>query len=165
MSARDEHSAVRIEPAGSAREFACARELLGEYAAQLGVDLCFQGFAAELERLASIYAEPRGCLLLAWQGTQAVGCVAVRGLTDTDCEMKRLYLKAAARGHGHGRRLVLELLDRARALGYRRMLLDTLESMTAARELYRSLGFRECAAYYPNPLPGARYLALDLTGP
>jgi GNAT superfamily N-acetyltransferase len=156
---------LRIAPASSPSEFALARRLFEEYAAQLGVDLCFQEFHAELGKLDSMYGPPAGCLLLAWQGDRAVGCGALRRLRDTDCEMKRLYLRDGARGLGYGRQLAVELVARARELGYRRMLLDTLDTMTPARRLYHSLGFRECAAYYSNPLPGVRYLELELSPP
>lgn len=54
------------------------------------------------------------------------------------------------------------MIDAARAIGYRRLVLDTLEPMTAARELYRSFGFRGIAAYYANPIPGAIYMELAL---
>jgi len=76
--------------------------------------------------------------------------------------MKRLYVRSAARGGGLGRSLVAVALERARALGYRRMLLDTLAVMDAARRLYQSFGFVTCEAYYHNPIAGAVYMALDL---
>jgi hypothetical protein len=76
--------------------------------------------------------------------------------------MKRLYVAPAHRGAGIGRAIVRTLVDKARALGYRAMLLDTLDSMTAARNLYASAGFVATAAYRHNPLPGAMFWRLPL---
>ena len=154
---------MRIAPARTESEFSIARGLFEEYAARLGVDLCFQGFSAELTALDAMYAPPSGSLLLAWLGDAAVGCAGVRNLSATICEMKRLYVRDGYRGLGIGRELAVELLAQARALGYERMMLDTLEGMGAARGLYASLGFRECAPYYDNPLAGVVYMALDLS--
>ena len=150
--------------AHSAAEFAVGRVLFEEYAAQLGVDLCFQNFAAELERLPQMYGAPSGCLLLARQNGSEVGCGAVRHLSGTVCEMKRLYVKPPLRGSGLGRRLAVGLIDKGIALGYTHMVLDTLKTMTAALRLYHSLGFREIPAYYANPMPEVAYLERVLTG-
>lgn len=144
------------------KQAAVARGLFEEYASGLGIDLGFQGFEAELGRLGEMYGPPHGCLLLGLVHGHAQGCVAVRRLAGGDCEMKRLYVRAAARGTGLGRRLAQAAVDAGRALGYDRIVLDTLVSMTAARALYASLGFREIAPYYDNPIPGARFLGLDL---
>ncbi len=76
--------------------------------------------------------------------------------------MKRLYVRRAFRRFGLGRIVAQALIDRATQAGYSSMLLDTLDDMEAARELYRSLGFREIPPYYFNPIPGAHYLAVTL---
>lgn len=143
-----------------------ARDIFREYAASLGIDLCFQGFEAELADLPGDYAEPRGLLLLAMVDGEVAGCGAFRPLPDADepnaCEMKRLFVRRAFRRFGFGRLLAEHLLDRAREAGYSSMYLDTLDDMEAARELYASLGFVEVPPYYYNPLPGAHYLRVDL---
>ena len=155
---------VVVTEAVRAAEFAVARVLFREYAAGLGVDLCFQGFDAELDLLPEMYGAPKGCLLLARSGEQVVGCGALRQLAAHEtCEMKRLYVRAEARGIGLGRILAESLIAKGRSLGYAAMRLDTLAHMTAARELYRSLGFVETVAYYDNPLPNVVYMELDLS--
>ena len=143
-------------------DFAVARLLFREYAAALGIDLCFQGFDAELDSLREMYGAPRGCLVLARAGEQPVGCGALRSLAAEVCEMKRLYVRAEARGTGLGRILAESLIAKGRSLGYTVMRLDTLAHMTAAHQLYRSLGFVEIAAYYDSPLPSVVYMELDL---
>lgn len=154
---------VEIVAAESAGDFSIARELFDEYAHELGVDLCFQNFASELANLGTMYSAPAGRLLLARGDEQIVGCVGVRRLSVSACEMKRLYVRAIARGLGIGRRLAMASIEAARELGYETMQLDTLSTMAAARDLYRSLGFGECAPYYANPLPEVRYMKLDLS--
>ena len=139
-----------------------SRGLFEEYAEALGIDLCFQGFDRELAELPGSYAPPGGRLLLALVGDEPAGCVGLRPLGRGDSELKRLYVRGAHRSLGLGRRLTEEALTAARAIGYRRVLLDTLPSMTAAQALYRSLGFHEIDAYTANPVPGAMFMALDL---
>jgi putative acetyltransferase len=143
-----------------------AREIFREYAAGLGIDLCFQNFESELADLPGDYAEPSGALLLAFVDGQLAGCGAMRALADVDysnaCEMKRLYVRRAFRGFGLGRLLAQALLDRATAAGFSNMLLDTLDDMESARGLYNALGFEEIPPYYFNPIPGAHYLRADL---
>jgi len=130
------------------------------------VDLCFQGFEAELARLPGEYAPPQGQLLLAWVDDQLAGCGAFRALPDADyanaCEMKRLYVRRAFRRFGLGRVLAQALMDRATEAGYSAMLLDTLDDMEAARGLYESLGFESIPPYYFNPIAGAHYLKAEL---
>lgn len=147
-------------------QFDEARTILREYAASLGIDLCFQNFDAELATLPGEYAPPAGQLLLAYVDGALAGCGALRALADADyanaCEMKRLYVRPAFRRFGLGRMLAQALLDEARRVGYSAMLLDTLDDMESARELYASLGFEEIPPYYFNPIAGAHYLKADL---
>src|SRR5215208_6722295 len=141
-----------IRPA-QPRDAETVRGLLREYAAALDVDLSFQDFATELADPLAFY----DVVLLA-DG----GCVALRRLDPESCEMKRLYVRPGARGDGLGRRLAEAVVAEARARGYRRLLLDTLPTMEAARRLYASLGFRETAAYRYNPVAGTTFLELEL---
>jgi GNAT superfamily N-acetyltransferase len=99
-----------IREAQTAADIAQARELFMEYQATLGVDLCFQGFAEELASLPGCYARPAGRLLLASNESSVLGVVALRPILDTDCEMKRLYVRSAGRGAGRGRRLKQALI-------------------------------------------------------
>jgi GNAT superfamily N-acetyltransferase len=156
---------MEIALAQSPADYALARQLIEEYAAALGVDLCFQDLAWELDHLAAMYGPPGGCLLLAKDGPSATGCVALRDRGAGVCEMKRLYVRPDHRGTGLGRRLAKEVIQQGQRLGHRRMVLDTLPSMVSARALYDAIGFVPTAPYYANPLEGADYLALELTPP
>jgi ribosomal protein S18 acetylase RimI-like enzyme len=157
---------IRLVSPDSAELLADTRTIFREYAASLDVDLCFQGFEAELSTLPGDYAAPTGQLLLATVDGEIAGCGAFRPLHECDhpnaCEMKRLYVRPAFRRFGLGRLLAQRLLDDARRAGYSNMLLDTLDDMESARELYASLGFEEVPPYYYNPIPGAHYLRARL---
>ena len=136
------------------------RTLFREYAEWLDVDLCFQDFEAELASLPGEYAPPKGRAFLAEVDGHLAGCVGLRPLDDGWCEMKRMYVRPAARGLGLGRLLAEHIVAEGRALGYAGMRLDTLDRLAAARAIYASMGFRETEPYYDNPLPGVRYYAL-----
>ena len=138
------------------------RELIEEYVRALGVDLGFQEIELELADLAGTYGPPGGVILVARAASEIAGCAALRPLGEATCEMKRLYVRPAFRGTGLGRKLALELIGRARELGYERMRIDTLPQMQAARKLYRSLGFREIDPYRFNPVPGTAFMELAL---
>jgi putative acetyltransferase len=170
-------AAEALRVANTPGDIALARELFVEYARWLKVDLCFQGFDRELATLPGAYAPPTGRLLLAGTPREAFGCIALRPIESThECgdgssaapivprigEIKRLYVQPPHRGDGWGLRLAETLIADARSIGYTELKLDTFDWMTDARRLYGSLGFRECAAYYDNPVPGVVYMTLAL---
>ena len=142
------------------------RHLFVEYAEQLGIDLCFQNFEAELDGLPGEYSAPSGTLLLALVDGEVAGCCGLRPLDSADypnaAEMKRLYVRKAFRRFGLGRQLAEAVLDAARVAGYHSVLLDTLNDMESARALYAELGFSDIPPYYHNPIAGAHYLKVDL---
>lgn len=153
---------LQLAQARTVEEIAIVRALLREYQQTLGIDLCFQGFQAELDALPGSYAPPGGRLLLARYAGNPVGCIALQPVGTARAEMKRLYVPPSARGSGVGRKLVTTLLDEARTIGYAEVVLDTLPSMVEAQRLYEQLGFRDIEPYRPNPIVGARYLGLTL---
>lgn len=164
--------AYHLRPARSTGDIGAVRALFEEYAGWLsrehGVDLAFQGFADEVSGLPGKYAPPSGELIVAWANDQeAAGCVAIRQFQDDTCEVKRLFVRAAARGAGLGRELASAAIGTARALGYKRAVLDTASFMQGAARVYESLGFREIAPYYDNPYAReggftVRFLGADL---
>lgn len=159
---------VTIRAADSPADLDAARELFREYAASLPFSLDYQGFDTELAALPGKYAPPGGRILLAWEGSTPLGCIAVRPLAALDddaapvCEMKRMYVRPTARGLGVGRALGKELLRVARAAGYATMKLDTESDFAAAVALYRSLGFAECPRYNDDPMPNTIWMSIML---
>lgn len=153
---------IRLTVPRSDEDWRAARRLIEEYAASLKVDLCFQNFAHELEHLASEYGPPGGAFLLADNDGHLVGCVGLRRFAEHTSEIKRLYVRASARGHRVGRLLAEGIVAEAKRLGYDDLVLDTLPDMRAAQSLYASLGFRPAAPYRHNPVPGAVFLQLAL---
>lgn len=166
---------THISLATSPADLAVAATLFREYVASLPFPLDYQGFDNEVANLPGKYAQPQGCILIAWQRTALnqtpVGCIAMRPLDPSSlragdiepvCEMKRMYVQPAARGLRLGRLLAERLLDEARKSGYRMMKLDTETTFTAATTLYRSLGFVECERYNDDPQPDTIWMRLKL---
>jgi ribosomal protein S18 acetylase RimI-like enzyme len=141
------------------------RELFREYAAELGISLCFQNFEAELAGLPGAYAPPSGQLLVADADGAFAGCIALRPHAPGVGEMKRLFVRPAFRHRGVGRALLERVMAEALAAGYREVVFDTLPVMTAALRLYQSFGFVETAPYGGNPVPGALYFRKTLANP
>ncbi|MCZ4304895.1 carbonate dehydratase [Zoogloeaceae bacterium G21618-S1] len=155
---------LRVLDTSHTAELEQVRQFFRNYAAWLGVDLCFQNFDAEMASLPGAYSAPDGRLFLAEVEGKPAGCVGIRKFSDGVCEMKRLYVEPSMRGQGVGRDLALAAIRTAKELGYKRIMLDTLPAMRIAVKLYRELGFTEAPAYYPTPIEGTIFLSLDLSG-
>lgn len=138
------------------------RELFKEYSNSLDIDLCFQDFEQELEDLPGKYSGPDGRLYIALFNDKVAGCVALRRYNHESAELKRLFIRNGFRGLGISKRLVQKVIQESRDIGYHSILLDTLDTMKPAISLYRSFGFEEVSAYYPNPIEGALYFKLNL---
>ena len=140
-----------------------ARLLFREYEAWLGVDLCFQSFEKELKNLPGEYARPSGRLFLALSVENIAGCIALRKINEATCEMKRLFVRPDFRGLCLGKMLIEKVIAEAKAMGYRRIRLDTLpDKMPKAVELYQFYGFREIPPYYESPYKETLFMELDL---
>ncbi len=154
---------LEIAQAETKEQIAEAKMLFREYEAWLGMDLCFQGFEAELASLPGKYAAPPGRLLLAYSDGEVAGCIALRKLEEGICEMKRLFVRDSFRGQHIGQKLIERLIGDAKLIGYARMRLDTFPpKMGKAVKLYESHGFRAIPPYYDNPHDGVLFMELDL---
>lgn len=154
---------IELSQATMPEQIERVRELFLEYGNSLGFSLCFQSFDEELRTLPGAYGPPDGKLILALHAGQPAGCIALRKLDAGICEMKRLYVRPAARGNSLGRILVEHLIAEARAMDYIRMRLDTVGSaMGSAVALYRRMGFKEIAPYSNIPIDTALWLELVL---
>jgi len=114
------------------------------------------------DELSGLYSEPgathfeldpeevtpgRGTFLIVSREGAPVGCGALRLLDAETAELKRMYVIPSARGTGLGRRLVIALETEARALGVRRLVLETGVRQAAALALYRRTGFQPVPLY------------------
>ncbi|HZX67229.1 MAG TPA: GNAT family N-acetyltransferase [Candidatus Elarobacter sp.] len=144
---------MRREPAASVtaihtlQQFFEFHAIQVEYEATLTADLQHDLPAAA--DLPGAYAEPNAAFLGAVDGEPA-GTIAAVSLGEATDVLQRLYVRPAFRGAGLARSLVGAVIDRARARGYRRIVLDTdRDRMAVAYGLYRSFGFEECAPFGP----------------
>lgn len=138
------------------------KELIKEYTQRLGRDLSFQALDEELADLQKKYGGSEGELIAAVENGKVYGMAAYHKLSDERCEMKRLYVKPDCRGMKLGEKLVAEIVSRAKAAGYKEMVLDTIKPLKAAIHLYEKAGFKPCEPYYNNPMDDVLYFKLEL---
>ncbi len=153
---------MNILEASSPAQYEAAKHLIIAYTKFLGEDLSFQQIETELASLPKMYGGANGCLLLAEKDGQLVGMVALRKKSETVCEMKRLFVLPTFSGFGIGKMLSIAIIEKAKEMGFREMVLDTLQRLVPALQLYKNLGFEEVDAYYENPLPAVVYMRLKL---
>jgi len=161
----DGGSGLTIAEARVPEDMDRVRVLFREYHELVDEPACFAGFEDELRTLPGRYAAPRGRLLLAWDGDEIAGGVAMGPLDGGACEMKRLYVRRAWRGRRLGRRLAEAVVEAARTAGHRVVALDTLPRMAEARTLYATLGFTESEPWQGPPENGLIYMRLELPRP
>lgn len=114
-----------------------------------------------ISELPGVYGPPRGDVILAFKNSELAACGALREWEPKVGEIKRVYVRADHRGPGFGPRLTEALLRRARELGYERVRVDTLPTMSAAIQFYQEMGFKPIPAYWPHPVSGALFFEWD----
>jgi putative acetyltransferase len=153
---------VEIVIANNEKEYEAAAILFKEYAAWLNIDLGFQKFDEELLQLQKMYSFPNGAILLSKEENIFTGCVAVRKKENGIAELKRMFIKTQYRKEGIGALLLQRALELAKELHYKKIRLDTLDTMTPAIKLYKKYGFYEIEPYYFNPEKNAVFFEKSL---
>jgi GNAT superfamily N-acetyltransferase len=168
---------LTISPIDSGQDFQQFANLVQEFTAwdrqeteRLGLDFNYvemlHTFESQLDQIPAEYTLPEGCLLLARHENEVGGCVGLKRLNVTNCELKRLYVRPAYRGHGIGRALAQEAIQQARVMEYTVMQLETARFMVDAIVLYTSLGFHEIEPFREIPENIRRisvFMELDLS--
>ena len=145
------------------------RKLFLEYTKMLidndktfGEYLKLQSYDRELNNLKEKYGLPFGRLYLAYIDNEVAGCIALKRIDKNNCEMKRLYVKEKYRGKKIASKLVDKIIEDAKFIGYKYMLLDTLPFLKTAINLYKQKGFYEISAYNDSPMNTSIFMKLDL---
>ena len=119
------------------------RKLFLEYTKMLidndktfGEYLKLQSYDRELNNLKEKYGLPFGRLYLAYIDNEVAGCIALKRIDKNNCEMKRLYVKEKYRGKKIASKLVDKIIEDAKFIGYKYMLLDTLPFLKSAKYLH-----------------------------
>ena len=152
----------KIKFAESKKDFFNAKQLFKEYSDSLEFSLSFQNIDKELDNLPGKYSKPDGCIILAWDNFDSIGCIGMRPIDGLKCEIKRLYLKPNYRGLGLGMLLTKKIISYSKERKYVKAYLDTTSKMKKAISIYKSLGFVEISPYYNNPLPDVIFFELNL---
>jgi len=122
-----------------------------------------ESFLKELEKFPDYkYKKPDGAFYLVSLGDTPIGCLGFKRWSETECELKRMYIKEEYRGRGFAAQLIAFILKEAAKAGYRRMLLDTNVEMAAAHKAYLNAGFKIIPPYCENENSNPVFLAYEL---
>jgi len=124
--------------------------------------LDLQNFDSELDTIAKKYAMPMGRLYVAYVDGNAAGCIALFQLSDTECEMKRLYVRPQFAGCGIGKALANKIIEDATDIGYKYMVLDTFPALQTAIKMYENMGFYHIPPFSNSPVENTVFMRLDL---
>ncbi len=118
------------------------------YAGEYGVDSTFEGFVASAVARAGVRGFPseREEIRIVELDGEHVGSIGLTDEGEDEAAIRWFVLSPEVRGKGLGRRLLGELLERARELGYRKVWLETFSDLRAAAHLYMEHGFRVTSA-------------------
>lgn len=153
---------IEIRLASTTSEYEDVKKIVLEYSNWLGFDLSFQNFEKEMETLPITYGPPDGGIFLAFRNNEAVGVAGIKRFSDSECELKRMFIREHGRGYGIGKLLLSECISLAAELNYSKIKLDTMAYMKSAIKIYTDSGFIEIPAYCFNPNEEARYFELIL---
>ena len=101
--------------------------------------LQLQHFDQEVEHLEEKYGWPNGRLYIAFYDDKIAGCIGLKKIDDEICEMKRLYVRPEFRGIHIGNVLAKKVIDEAKEIGYKSMVLDTFPFLTSAIKMYKKI--------------------------
>ncbi|HSK61251.1 MAG TPA: GNAT family N-acetyltransferase [Actinomycetospora sp.] len=162
-------AAIAVSRARAAGDWQAAAALLDEYlrwlahAAAIDLTAAQPGASTEFSDLERYYRRPEGALVVAWVDRWPAGMAGVHRLAGAVGELKRMYVRPRARGHGVGRALLVEAIAAARDLGFVELRLQTKPTVMAdADRLYREHGFVDIAPYADLGVEGVADLALAL---
>ena len=142
--------------------FAEYTKLLISLESDFGSYLQLQNYDSEISNLDKKYGLPTGRLFIAYLEGQATGCIALRAINKTECEMKRLYVRPEFSGNRIGEALVEAIVRDAKEIGYHFMLLDTFPALEKAIRLYERMGFYKIPPYNNSPVDNMVFMKLDL---
>jgi GNAT superfamily N-acetyltransferase len=84
---------------------------------------------------------PGGQIVMATIDDRAVGCCALLAMADGDFELGKMAVAEECRGQGVGKKLLAQVVERARQSGAKRLYLETSTKLPNAIHLYEAQGF------------------------